>query len=55
VRRAHPLLRERATFLRLCTWLRRDGVILIIDGKPGRKYRQSIFDLRQMTRRTTGA
>jgi SAM-dependent methyltransferase len=34
VRRAHPLLRERATFLRLCTWLRRDGVILIIDGKP---------------------
>ena len=34
VRRAHLLQNERATFLRLSTWLRPDGVILIIDGKP---------------------
>jgi ubiquinone/menaquinone biosynthesis C-methylase UbiE len=31
---AFPLQRERATFLRLSTWLRPDGVIIIIGGKP---------------------
>ena len=34
VRRAYPLQRERATFLRLSTWLRPDGVIMIMAGKP---------------------
>ena len=34
LRRAYPLQRERATFLRLSTWLRPDGVIIIMAGEP---------------------
>jgi cyclopropane fatty-acyl-phospholipid synthase-like methyltransferase len=34
MRRALALPRERATLLRLSTWLRRDGVIIIMVGKP---------------------
>jgi tRNA A58 N-methylase Trm61 len=34
MRRAYPLQRERATFLRLSTWLRPDGVIIIMAGEP---------------------
>ena len=34
VRRAHLPQRERASLLRLSTWLRADGVIIAIDGKP---------------------
>lgn len=34
MRRAHLLRGERATFLRLSTWLRPDGVILVIEGQP---------------------
>ena len=36
MRRALPLQRERATFLQLSTWLRPDGVIIIMAGKPAR-------------------
>jgi hypothetical protein len=34
VARVHMLRRERATLLRVSTWLRPDGVIIITDGKP---------------------
>jgi hypothetical protein len=34
VARVHMLQRERATLLRVSTWLRPDGVIIITDGKP---------------------
>jgi 2-polyprenyl-3-methyl-5-hydroxy-6-metoxy-1,4-benzoquinol methylase len=34
MRRAYPLPRERATFLRLSTWLRPEGVIIIMAGEP---------------------
>jgi 2-polyprenyl-3-methyl-5-hydroxy-6-metoxy-1,4-benzoquinol methylase len=33
-RRALPLQREPATFLRLSTWLRPDGVVILMVGKP---------------------
>jgi cyclopropane fatty-acyl-phospholipid synthase-like methyltransferase len=36
VARVHMLRRERATLLRVSTWLRPDGVIIITDGKPAR-------------------
>ena len=36
---AFPLQRERSTFLRLSTWLRPDGVIIINGGQAGRKHR----------------
>ena len=34
VHRTLPLERDRATLLRLSTWLRPDGVIIILAGKP---------------------
>jgi ubiquinone/menaquinone biosynthesis C-methylase UbiE len=34
IRRAYPLQRERATFLRISTWLRPEGVIIIMAGEP---------------------
>ena len=36
VHRALPLERQRATFLRLSTWLRPDAVVMIVAGKPAR-------------------